>query len=98
MNETEEFKKFVANSPSMTFIPPKQKTPIKKPLGAKNISKFGMLLGCIIVIVYNAFYLINNQKIPDTEEQMSILMLGWGVASFFSPLIISVILDKFTKK
>jgi hypothetical protein len=70
----------------------------RKPLGAKNISKMGMVLGCIIVIIYNAFYLVNNRQIPKTDEQMSILMLGWGVASFFSPLIISVILDKFTKK
>jgi hypothetical protein len=61
---------------------------------AKFISKIGMIIGALIIICYNAFYLITTEKIPTVEEQKSILLFGGSIVVIFSPVYLSIVLDK----
>jgi hypothetical protein len=65
--------------------------------GAKNISKIGMVTSAIIVLSYNFYYLIMTGKIPTLDEQKSILMLGGFIVVIFSPIYLSIVLDKIAE-
>ena len=61
---------------------------------AKPISKWVMVLAAVITIGYNLFVVIKTGKIPTLDQQQSILMLGGGLIIFFSPVYLSIWLDK----
>jgi hypothetical protein len=72
------------------------KQPVKERriMGAKNISKWGMVLSAISIISYNIIYVIFEKKIPTLEEQKSILLFGGSMLVIFSPVYLSIVLDK----
>lgn len=63
---------------------------------AKDISLIGMILGGVIIISYNLIYLILSKKIPTLDEQKSILLFGGSIVIIFSPVYLSIVLDKVT--
>ena len=72
---------------------------VKKTVGAKNISKWGIVLAIVIVILYNFVYMLKTGDIPTPDKQNSVIMLGAFCIASFSPVYISIILDKiFGKK
>lgn len=66
-------------------------------MGAKPISKWGMICGGLIIILYNFIYLVITKKIPTPEEQKSIIYFGGSIVILFTPVYISIILDKLTQ-
>lgn len=63
-------------------------------MNAKPISKWTMILAVILAIVMNIICIVVNQRIPSTDEQQSILMLCGALILFFSPVYLSIWLDK----
>ena len=63
-------------------------------LAAKPISKWAMVFSAIIIISLNVFVIIKLLRIPTPQEQQSILLLGFGLLGIFSPVYISIWLDK----
>lgn len=61
----------------------------------KKVSKIGMILAVMVALMYNLLYVFFEHKIPSTDEQKSILMLSGFIVVFFSPVYVSIILDKF---
>jgi hypothetical protein len=66
----------------------------KKITGAKNISKWGMVLSAFAIISYNIIYVVFEKKIPTLEEQKSILLFGGSMLVIFSPVYLSIVIDK----
>lgn len=65
----------------------------------KKISKWVMILAFLIALSYNIFSLIKNGKIPTVDEQKSIIIFSSSAILFFSPIYLSIWLDKiFGKK
>ncbi len=71
----------------------------KKVTDGKNVSKWAMILAAVITLTYNIFVVITTRKVPTIDEQQSILVLGSGLILFFSPVYLSIWLEKiFGKK
>ena len=70
----------------------------KKITDAKEISKWAIVVSVLIAIVYNISYTITSRQIPTIEQQSSIIMLCTFIIVAFSPVYLSIILDKFVKK
>ena len=66
-------------------------------LKAKSVSKWAMICGALVVILYNAGYLIFTLKIPTFDEQKSILLAGASLIIVFSPVYLNLILDKIVE-
>lgn len=64
----------------------------------KQISKAGMIIGALVIVGYNIGYLIIQKSIPTMDEQKSVVFLGASLVAIFSPLYISVFLDKIFKR
>ncbi len=60
----------------------------------KSLSKWAMILAAMITLTYNIFVVITTRKVPTIDEQQSILVLGSGLILFFSPVYLSIWLDK----
>jgi hypothetical protein len=61
---------------------------------AKNISKFGMIIAVLIIIGMNFGYLILARKLPTLDEEKAILLFGGSIVLVFSPIYLSIIVDK----
>jgi hypothetical protein len=61
---------------------------------AKRISLIGMVLGAVIIIGYNTIYVIVSARIPTIDEQQSILLFGGSIMLIFSPVYLSIFLEK----
>ncbi|MBN2546550.1 MAG: hypothetical protein JXB50_12190 [Spirochaetes bacterium] len=66
--------------------------------GGKNISRCSMMLSAVMAVGYNLFALIKTGQIPTVDEQKSILMLCGALIVFFSPVYLSIWLDKIFGK
>lgn len=63
-------------------------------MNAKPISTWTMILAVILAVIMNIISLVWNKRIPTTDEQQSILMLSGALILFFSPVYLSIWLDK----
>ena len=63
---------------------------------AKKISLIGMILGSLIIISSNIVNILYNKSIPTLEEQKSILLFGSSIVIIFSPVYLSIVLDKLS--
>jgi hypothetical protein len=62
----------------------------------KQVSKIAMIVAAVIIISYNVGYLLLSRAIPTVEEQKSIILLGISILIIFTPIYLSIILDKIT--
>lgn len=62
---------------------------------AKSVSMIGMILGVVFILGMNIGYLILAKKLPSWDEQKGILAVGLSMVLIFSPVYLSIIVDKF---
>lgn len=68
-------------------------------MSAKGLSLLGIVVAVAISLSFNVFYVIYNKKVPSLDEQQSVLLLAGSMVVFFSPVYLSIWLDKiFGKK
>ena len=67
---------------------------MNKITGGKNISKASMMFSALIAIFYNGYKIFKTGMAPSIEEQQSILMLCIALIAFFSPVYLSIWLEK----
>jgi hypothetical protein len=66
---------------------------------AKKISLWTMILAAVFAITLNVLMLIFNKRVATTDEQASILMFSGFMIICFSPVYLSIWLEKiFGKK
>jgi hypothetical protein len=71
---------------------------MKELFKAKNISLTGIVIAVLIAISFNLFSLIILNRIPSQEEQKSIILLCGFIIIAFSPVYVSIFLDKLTRR
>jgi len=65
----------------------------------KTISRYAMILAVVILIGSNLFHIVVKSHIPTFEEQKSLVLFCSGIVLFFSPIFLSVWLERiFGKK
>ncbi|MBN2547480.1 MAG: hypothetical protein JXB50_16870 [Spirochaetes bacterium] len=65
----------------------------------KAVSKSSMIFASMVAIVYNGYKIFKTGNAPSLEEQKSILLLCAALIAFFSPVYLSIWLEKiFGKK
>jgi len=61
---------------------------------AKGFSLIGMIVAVLIEIVFNLIIILKEKRVPDITEQQSITWLSASIIIFFSPVYLSIWLDK----
>lgn len=69
----------------------------QKIASAKNVSKWGMLLSVMMVLGYNIGYFVIHKDVPAMEKQKSVITAALAVVTLFSPVYLSIILDKVSE-
>jgi hypothetical protein len=70
---------------------------MKELFKAKNISLTGIIIAVLIAICFNLFSLLLLNRIPSQDEQKSIIILCRFIIIAFSPVYVSIFLDKILR-